>query len=381
MSRFRDLLGHGADPSEHSPQDGAEHDRPLHPDGATPLRSRGAGEAPAAPDHAATPAAPAAPGGPPEPPGGTAEPTPGELAGPPPAGSAEAPAGEPTRPADPWRLHSPSTAAPTIGKVLPPPRPVLAPATAFRRSMLSLDSVFVGGFHVAAGSLVGTAHLVSGSPCQDAYDFAVSPGGRLVVAIADGLGSRPHSQVGAWSFCEGVIRAGFGRDTLTAADLLAYAAGYAETQAGAYRLTPRDIAFVGAVATFDGRRCEIARVGDVSAFGLVDGQFQELLAHAGDEHVNVVTDTLPEQPQPEPEVRRLEAVGRVVLCTDGLATDLRNSPGVRGWLAESWETPGDVHAMGEALRFRRRGSHDDRTAVVISVVEDPVAADSSATSV
>ncbi len=98
-----------------------------------------------------------------------------------------------------------------------------------------------------------------------------------------------------------------------------------------------------------------------------------------------MTDALPEQPLPAPEVRSLEAARRAVLCcavlcTDGLATDLRNSPGVRSWLAESWEAPGDVHAMGEALRFRRRGSHDDRTAVVISVLERPVVADSPATS-
>ncbi|WP_261565891.1 protein phosphatase 2C domain-containing protein [Frankia gtarii] len=419
MSRFRDLRGHGADPAEHPPPDDAEHDWPLHPGGAAPARSRGAGEAPEALDHAAAPDTPAAPratadaAGPPSaapweqpaglPPAATAgpgaprppeadnpgpapdEPAPGGLAPagsaePPPAGSAEAPAGEPTRPADPWRLHSPPTAAPTVGKVLPAPRPVLAPATAFRRSMLSLDSVFVGGFHVAAGSLVGTAHLVSGSPCQDAYDFAVSPGGRLIVAIADGLGSRPHSQVGARSFCEGAVQAGLAREELTAADLLAYAARYAESQAGAHRLAPREIGFVGAVAVFAGSRGEIARVGDVSAFALADGEFHELLTNAPDEHVNIVTDALPEQPLPAPEVRRLEAVRRVVLCTDGLATDLRNSPGVRSWLAESWEAPGDVHAMGEALRFRRRGSHDDRTAVVISVLERPVVADSPATS-
>ncbi len=284
-----------------------------------------------------------------------------------------------SRPPDPWRLRSPPTAAPTIGRVLPPPRPALRPATAFRRSMLSLDSVFVGGFHVAAGSLVGTAHLVSGGPCQDAYDFTVTPGGRLVVAVADGLGSRAQSQIGARSFCEGAVQSALAQENLSAAGVLAYAARYAESQAGPHRLTPRDIGFVGAVAIFDDDRCEIARVGDVSAFALVDGQFHELLTNSPDEHVNVVRDALPEQPLPEPEVRHLAAVGRVVLCTDGLATDLRNSPGVRNWLAESWETPGDVYAMGEALRFRRRGSHDDRTAVVISVLKGPVAVDSPAT--
>jgi hypothetical protein len=58
---------------------------------------------------------------------------------------------------------------------------------------------------------------------------------------------------------------------------------------------------------------------------------------------------------------------RVVLCTDGLANDIRHSAQVRAWLQETWMHLVDAYGMAEALRFRRRGSHDDRTAVLVSI--------------
>ncbi len=269
---------------------------------------------------------------------------------------------------DRWPAHRVPTAAPEIGRVLPPPRPTLGRATVFRRPMLSLDSVFLEGYHVAAGSLSGTGHQIAGTPCQDSVDFVLAPDGRLIVAIADGLGSRDFSQVGARGFGEGVVRAAVERDGLGAAELIALGARYAEAQAQWYGLTAERISFVGAVAVLGTAGCEIARVGDVSAFSLEGGEFTELLENDADGSVNVVHAALPGSPPPEPETCDAGAVTRLVLCTDGLAADLRNSAGVRTWLARAWEAPGDIYGMGEALRFRRQGSHDDRTAVVISTV-------------
>lgn len=45
--------------------------------------------------------------------------------------------------------------------------------------------------------------------------------------------------------------------------------------------------------------------------------------------------------------------------------DLRTSAAIRSWLGERWRTPLGPYAMGESLRYRRQGSHDDRTAVVV----------------
>ena len=57
----------------------------------------------------------------------------------------------------------------------------------------------------------------------------------------------------------------------------------------------------------------------------------------------------------------------VALCTDGLANDIRHSAQVRSWLQENWMQLPDAYRMAEALRFHRCGSHDDRTAVLVSV--------------
>ncbi|CAO5240697.1 PP2C family serine/threonine-protein phosphatase [Frankia sp. AgKG'84/4] len=285
-------------------------------------------------------------------------------------------AADPPRPGLPghWDLRSPATSAPTIGRVLAPPPPRLQPATDHRRPMLTLDSVFLGTFHVAAGSMAGTAHLHAGTPCQDAYDFGLRPDGPLVVAVADGLGSRACSQVGARAFCEAAVRLGMAPDGPGAAELLTHAAELAAREADRLGLARREVSFVGAVATFGPDEYVIARVGDVSAFALVDGEFQELLANDADGQVNVVTAALPESPAAPPEVSRTAVLTPVVLCTDGLATDLRTSPGVRSWLAESWERPADVHGMAQALRYRRRGSHDDRTALLITPMDRPAEA-------
>jgi hypothetical protein len=50
----------------------------------------------------------------------------------------------------------------------------------------------------AAGvSVAGASHLRSGSPCQDAHQFALLAGGLFVAAVADGAGSAPRAERGA----------------------------------------------------------------------------------------------------------------------------------------------------------------------------------------
>ena len=55
----------------------------------------------------------------------------------------------------------------------------------------------------------------------------------------------------------------------------------------------------------------------------------------------------------------------IALATDGLAVDLRTSPGVRKWLGERWVAPLGPFAFADTLRYQRQGSHDDRTAVAV----------------
>lgn len=52
-------------------------------------------------------------------------------------------------------------------------------------------------WRVVGASVQGTAHLKREIPCQDAHAYRLLPGRVLLVAVADGAGSAPHSDTGA----------------------------------------------------------------------------------------------------------------------------------------------------------------------------------------
>ena len=142
------------------------------------------------------------------------------------------------------------------------------------------------------------------------------------------------------------------------------AAHASQVASSAYGLAEDEISIVAAVAVFGSNGCEIARIGDVSAFGVnADADLTELFA-SDIGYVNVVQSWLPGAPSEAAERATSSAV-TVALVTDGLANDLRTSAAIRSWLREQWQAPLGPHAMGESLRYRRQGSHDDRTAVVV----------------
>lgn len=278
--------------------------------------------------------------------------------------AAAEPAGVPA-----WDL---CTAAPEVGAVRRQPVPRLAPAARFRTPAVTLDAVQAGDVHVAAASVIGASHAAAGGVRQDAYDFTTTGDGYLVIAVADGLGSRPLSQLGAAFFCTGVTQAaiGPGSSAPRAADeLLCRGAEYAAAAQDFCQVPPAESAFVAAVAvlppdTGGVRTADIARVGDVSAFAAdPDGQLAELFT-SDDGPINVLGESLPGPVASRPQRVHAEAA-LLILATDGLANDLRNSPGVRSWLSEQWTRPIGPFAFGDSLRYQRQGSHDDRTAVVV----------------
>jgi hypothetical protein len=268
-----------------------------------------------------------------------------------------------------WDL---STGAPTVGAVRGQPVPSLAPATRFRTPAITLDAVQAGDVHIAAASAIGASHAAAGGVRQDAYDFTVTGDGYLVIAVADGLGSRPLSQLGAAFFCTGVTQAALGRGStppLAADELLCRGAEYAAAAQDFYQVPSAESAFVAAVAvlppgTGGVRTADIARVGDVSAFAVdPDGALAELFT-SDDGPINILGESLPGPAASRPQRAHAQA-SVLILATDGLANDLRNSPGVRSWLSEQWTRPIGPFAFGDSLRYQRQGSHDDRTAVVV----------------
>ncbi|MBL7258019.1 protein phosphatase 2C domain-containing protein [Paractinoplanes lichenicola] len=279
-----------------------------------------------------------------------------------------APAAEPALPTGPRDL--PGT-APTIGRAAPPQLGQVNPAIALRPPAVALDGTSAGGFRVAAASLIGAGHLVSGQPRQDSYNFMVGESGRLYVAVADGLGSKPASQLGANLFTESVLIAAAQAEKADPqaepdpAELLAQASTRtARVVEEAYRLDPRTVGFVGAVAVLDERGCRMARVGDVSAFTMTADGFDEAFT-ADEGPLNVVSASMPGEKPEQVELVEVAPAGVVAFGTDGFANDLRTSGALREWLAGQWRVPHLPFAIGDTLRYRRQGSHDDRTAVVV----------------
>jgi serine/threonine protein phosphatase PrpC len=275
------------------------------------------------------------------------------------------------------------SSAPAIGRVAGVQHGRVKAGISLRPPAIALDGIVAGGYQVAGASMIGASHLQSGQPRQDAYNFMLGESGRLYVVVADGLGSKPYSQLGAHLFAESVLIAAARAEADGPAEpdparLLTQASERMEQVIGkAYGIDPKTASCVGAVAVFSERGCVVARVGDVSAFTLRAGGFTEgFPAEAGP--LNLVSASMPYQEEGDIEMAELAPAAVVVVGTDGLANDLRNSGTLREWLAGQWQVPHLPFGVGDTLRYLRQGSHDDRTAVLVwrdDVPAEPAEAD------
>lgn len=57
-------------------------------------------------------------------------------------------------------------------------------------------------WRVVAASAIGTSHLKSGQPCQDAWAYDYLPDDSLIIAVADGAGSAAKSHLGSTTVVE-----------------------------------------------------------------------------------------------------------------------------------------------------------------------------------
>lgn len=265
-----------------------------------------------------------------------------------------------------WEL---STQAPVIGAVRPLPEPSLARQLRFRLSNVELDGVSTENFDVAAASLSGSGHTIHGGSRQDSYNFAVGASGEMLLAVADGLGSSVASQVGSRLFCDSIITIAADHVITTVDDLNDLITRASErTQRIAesgHGLSVQDISCVCVVGLVRPECTLVARIGDASAFLLNEDEFAEVFVDSGS-FLNVVAASFPGHVASDVEVVFLEgAPGILALVTDGLANDIRASGTVREWLQERWHAPIGAFTMGDSLRYRRQGSFDDRTAVVV----------------
>jgi Protein phosphatase 2C len=282
------------------------------------------------------------------------------------------------------RLHTgvreTAPSAPRYGKVrddfksnLPASSPLALPG-------ITADAGSIGPFWVAAVSLVGLRHLHRGETGQDSYAFRTRSEREIVVAVADGLGESPDTaQLGALAaarlVCDGlasqkgslsdpdVVRTCLAK---TNEGLLAYRAKYfagASDDEFSTTLAFCSVATVPGASTLE---IVAGRIGDCGVFALTGGGWEEVFPRVSGA-ANVVHAALPSASAPEAlELTQLSAaIDALVLTTDGLASDLYMGPDLRTWLADCWARPCGPFQMLECLRYRRQGSHDDRTAAVV----------------
>jgi serine/threonine protein phosphatase PrpC len=266
---------------------------------------------------------------------------------------------------------------------------------------IHLDGADLHGFKVRGGSLRGDDHRFAGETRQDSMSIEIcpipeGPPALLVVAVSDGVGSRPLSHLGSREVCRYASRVmdehlvGSLMTRRPDQDRLA-AAGRAVAEDLADRLhrlaehrriddpAALSCTFVAAAmldepsGAEDGeRRAVVLSIGDSAAFILRDGRFEPVFdakAEGGPEAMaNAPVAALPANTT-EVAVRivGLRPADVLVIGSDGLSDPMRGNPAVQDRLAEWWSGPTVPRALefGWQLSFNARTYGDDRTAICV----------------
>ena len=298
------------------------------------------------------------------------------------------------------------TQAPTVGDVLQDAVPLLAAHDLDRLPSVRADGGLLGPLWLCAASRSGRSHLAgsngSGTSGQDAYCFGLSDDSAVaVIAVADGLGSHVNAHRGASAAVVAACRCLVSdavRDLLDgpagpfdvegaaaeSLDLVGAAVAQVASEIGAdARVATTLVAAVIDLRHAD-RRSVLFRVGDSNAFVLVDDHFvgKTVFPSKLDGPANEVSASLPSatalQGTEAFRMPRFPSRSVLVLASDGVADDIAASPALRQWFESRWTQRLDASAMADTLAYRRRGSIDDRTALVVHLGNEAEADDESA---
>jgi hypothetical protein len=291
-----------------------------------------------------------------------------------------APIPPPSAPSTPdWAVQE-TPEEPLIGDVSK--APIVARLSGLDTAMPAVraDAGLLGGLWVAGASLSGMRHRHRGQTGQDAFGFgAARDGSGIVIVACDGVGQHElTSQIGADLLTRALVRHAAGLDgaAVLADPLGALGSALVEANKDVQRIRAtmlpdiedRHLASTAALCWISVRpdrpEAHALRIGDGNVFGLADGKLKRCFPMP-DGAINEVEAYLP-APKPLASVEHKALDTReldlIAATTDGLAIDLVDSTEVHEWVARRWERPGDPVHLIETLRYRRRGSADDRTA-------------------
>ncbi|WP_412541786.1 protein phosphatase 2C domain-containing protein [Longispora sp. K20-0274] len=245
----------------------------------------------------------------------------------------------------------------------------------------TLEAGRIGGVEVRAAATRGPSHRYYGEARQDAVGVCPVGDRYLVVAVADGVGSAPKSDLGASTAVAEALR--FLSDALLEVpDVPEAVTGCFASAAEEVRSRDADpaqlsttmtVAILDLNPTIEGYAFHVAQLGDSPAYTLSGGVFRELFAGSGSEVHNAAVRSLPAHDHPDLVVSgRIAAGEALVLATDGLGNPLGFAE-VAEYLADAWRTPPGPIEFLYQLQFRRKTFDDDRSAVVLWAMEPAVA--------
>lgn len=186
------------------------------------------------------------------------------------------------------------------------------------------------GWKTSAASVIGPGHLASGLPNQDAWaSWRTHRYGCL--AVADGLGSRPRSEIGSKAACRAAVavtrRHAYDRSFGTWRFLDEIRRAWLAT---IHPFDPRDCATTCLVAMWSPRFVRLFQIGDgLAAVVMHDGRVLALSDDKSESFSNLVTplsETTKSGAWRTSCVSAAQCVG-VLLCTDGISDDLSDPSG------------------------------------------------------
>lgn len=185
----------------------------------------------------------------------------------------------------------------------------------------------------SAARRIGRGHLARGDPCQDAYALAEQPErGRVVAAVADGLGSRPLSHLGSQAACDAAVASLTGEEAWDVAALrraFVAARDAVAARAAADGLEAADLATTLQVACWSEGRVVAAMVGDGAVVAVGAEGPLVLLEPAAAEYANLVVPVTADDWQDSFRWAAADAEA-ALLFTDGL-TRLLLTRSRQGW--------------------------------------------------